>query len=169
MSNNARRLILSAALLYATLLLTAVALALASPFSFDKSGVLPSGKKFSVTISESPYKRHPDDLPDDGSRWGIDGGFPTPYCTTFAVKIDGKPVNLLRKSFQDLSHLNSVEISEENRNLVVSVQGGDAAGSFDARFIFREFEVERIVRSGEFPNSIWERTVYHNSLAVDVD
>jgi len=65
--------------------------------------------------------------------------------------------------------VNRVEITEEEGNLVLNLRGGDAAGSYRARFLFGEYEIERMVRGGEFPNSLWERTVYHNSLSVDVE
>jgi hypothetical protein len=138
-------------------------------FEFERSGKLSSGVQYAVKIAESIFQRAPRDLPDDGSWWGIDGGFPTSLCTTFDITINGKRIDLLRKSYHDLAGLNSVEISEEKGHLVVLINGGDAAGSFNARFLFREFEVERIVRGGEFPNSRWERTIYHNSLSVDVE
>ena len=151
------------------LLATVPAVASDKLFSFEQVGKLSSGSEFSVKITESAYVRRPTELPDDGSWWGIDGGFPLTYCTTFDITINGTHVNPVRKLYQDLTHLNEVKVSEENGQLLVLVSGGDAAGSFDARFLFREFEVERIVRHGEVPNSVWERTVYHNSALVDTD
>jgi hypothetical protein len=122
-----------------------------------------------VKVAESAYQRRADELPDDGSWWGIDGGFPKSVCTRFEVRIGAKRIELPRKLYTDLAQLKRVEIAEEEGQAVLIVRGGDAAGSFEARFRFTQFEVERVVRGGEFPDSVWERTLYHNSLAADVD
>jgi hypothetical protein len=137
-------------------------------FSFERGGELLSGARFSVRVAESFYQPAPEELPDDGGRWGIDGGFPRSLCSLFEVEINGRNVDIPRKLHQDLSHLTRVEVSEQAGDVVVLVQGGDAAGSFEARFVFREFEVERVVRAGESPNSAWERTTYHNSNRAGV-
>ena len=46
------------------------------PFSFSEDGVLPSGWSYSLRIEERPFVPRPGEAEDDGSRWGIDGGFP---------------------------------------------------------------------------------------------
>jgi hypothetical protein len=155
--------------LAASLMLPSLAGAEAVPFSFSKSGKLKSGRPFSVKIAESPYIQRENEPSDDGSRWGIDGGFPRTSVATFSVDLGGTPVYIPRKLYRDLSYVNRVEVSEEEGHLVIDVRGGDAAGSYRARFLFRDFEIERMVRGGEFPTSVWERTVYHNSLSVDVE
>lgn len=168
LANTAARLLVPSSLAVA-LLVAPPALGSRKPFSFEQSGTLSSGTKYSVKIAESQYQRGFADLPDDGSWWGIDGGFPDTYCTTFQVVIDGKPVTVVRKLYQDLSQLNRVKLDDRGGHLVVLIEGGDAAGSFQAEFFFREFEVERVVRGGEFPHAFWERTILHNSLSAEAE
>jgi hypothetical protein len=139
------------------------------PFFLERSGSLPSGKEYELKIREEAYSRRPGELPDDGSRWGIDGGYPRTYCAEFSLSIDGKPVSVQRKLFEDLSHLLAVEVSEDGEDVLVMIRGGDAAGSFRARYSVRKVEIERLVEAGEFPSSVWERTTVHNSVAADAD
>ena len=62
-----------------------------------------------------------------------------------------------------------MSVAEDAGQLVVEIRGGDAAGSYSATFEFRKNEMERTVRGGEFPDSVWERTIYHNSIMEDVE
>jgi hypothetical protein len=137
-------------------------------FSYRSSGTFPSGRTYTIRVEEHPYVARPGEQADDGSRWGIDGGLPSSYCSVFELSLDGKKLRLPRKLFEDLSHLSSVKVSENGRAVELAIVGGDAAGSFMATMIVQPNEVERVVRHGEFPDSIWERLVVHNSIADDV-
>ena len=132
-------------------------------FDFQRSGTFTSGKSYAVRIREAPYVPVPGEKEDDGSRWGIDGGFPSSSCVEFSLSLNGQAITIYRKLFTDLSHLQMASIVEEKALVRVSVTGGDAAGSFTAQFFFHPHEIERVVHHNEVPNSVWERTIVHNS------
>ena len=45
------------------------------------------------------------------------------------------------------------------------MKGGDAAGSYVAKFKIKKNRlIERIVRMGEFPDDVWEKSTLHNNL-----
>ena len=135
----------------------------AEPFAFDETGTLASGTTYRLTVREAPYKRQAHEKPDDGSRWGIDGGYPASYVEEFRLTLGKRKVFVPRKFFNDMSHLSRVSIEEQKGSLLVAVTGGDAAGSFTAEFRFRGGRfLERIVRHGEFPNERWERTIFRS-------
>lgn len=136
-----------------------------TPFRFAEEATLPSGRSYSIRVEEALYSPRPGETEDDGSRWGIDGGFPATYCAVFELAIDGKPVRPLRKLFEDLSHLSRVAVAEVDGGLQVAVRGGDAHGSYVAVFTVRPHEIVREVRHGEVPDRIWERLVIHNEEA----
>jgi hypothetical protein len=102
---------------------------------------------------------------DDGSRWGIDGGFPIAYVSRFQLIVDGNELTIPRKLFEDLSHVYRVKINEVKRIIHVVISGGNAAGAFDAEYLFKiPKEIERIVRMGEMPKYVWEQTIWHNDF-----
>jgi hypothetical protein len=135
------------------------------PFLLDQSGELPSGKSYRLVIHEAPYQRRPLEQPDDGSRWGIDGGFPRFYVEELTLTLGKLSVWIPRKFHTDLSHVHRASMQEQRGAVVLRLEGGDAAGSFAAEFRFRGGNfVERLVRHGEFPDEVWERTIYRHQL-----
>ncbi len=135
----------------------------------SKEGELSDGKLYSVEIRESRYLPSTGESPDDGGRWGIDGGFPRTSTSSFRVTIDGNELSVPRKLFADLSSVVEAIVSLAEDGVRVTVRGGDGSGSYEATFAFREDAIERIVKSGEAPESIWERTTIHYALARHFD
>ena len=79
------------------------------PFQFKKSGKLPSGTTYEIEIQEQPYTQKPGELPDDGSTWGIDGGFCSNVVRMFRVKINNDVAPVSRKyEFPPEFHLPTV-------------------------------------------------------------
>src|SRR5205809_8024427 len=139
---------LRAAIALATIVLAPIVEA-KEPFSATLEGRLPSGRTYRLELHESAYVPRPGENEDDGSRWGIDGGFPETYVSRFRLTVNGKEVTIPRKLFEDLSHVNRVDVAEDKRAVRVRVQGGDGAGSFDAVYLFRiPRQIERTVRMG---------------------
>jgi hypothetical protein len=135
------------------------------PCNLKVEGTLKAGTSYRLVLREAVYRRAPGERPDDGSRWGIDGGFPWTYITDFTLTVGSRRVSLPRKSFSDLVNISRADVSEEGSNILVTVAGGDAAGSFKATFTVRGFRlVDRMVRMGEAPDQRWERTIFHNTL-----
>ena len=135
-------------------------------FSYEVDGALASGARYSLTVAESPY--HPEDgeAGDDWSRWGIDGGFPRTYLAKLTLIVNGQELWIPRKIYQDLSHISSANAYEFHGALRLDLKGGDAASSFRASYLFSGWNIERLVRHGEFPNSRWEFIVEHSSVAA---
>ena len=140
-----------------------------TPFSYRTDGVLSSGETYSLSIDESPYIRREGETGDDGSRWGIDGGFPRTHITKFDLVVDGTHVWVPRKLYEDLSYVRSVDVHEFGGALRIDLKGSDASGSFRASFLFAGWRIERFVYHGEFPDSLWEYIVVHNSVAEVTD
>ena len=138
---------------------------LIEPCSLRVEGTLRSGTSYRLVLREGVYRRAPGERSDDGSRWGIDGGFPWTYITDLTLTIGSRRVLIPRKSFSDLVNITRAGVSEKGKSILVTVAGGDAAGSFDATFTIRGYRlVERMVRMGEAPDQRWERTIFHNTL-----
>jgi hypothetical protein len=150
----------------AAFLVSLTSLALAQePFSFSQDGRLPSGRTYRLEIRETTYVPRSGEKEDDGGRWGIDGGFPRTNITLFQLFVDNKAVEIPRKLYEDLSHLNRVRVGEVKKLVRVEIRGGDAAGGFNVVYLFKvPREIERVVRSGEMRDHVWERTIWHNDF-----
>ena len=145
-------------------------LALANNFEFKDEGRMKSGAMYSVEVRESAYKANPLGYPDGRGMWGIDGGIPHSRIDILKVKIDGEDVLLPHKYFSDLCNISKVVVFEAEGNLKISIKGGDAAGSFTAEYLISNHTLqERIVRLGEFPDEVWEKIIFHNTIWNDPD
>jgi hypothetical protein len=135
------------------------------PKVVQHSGKLNSGQTYSVKIIEKKYIKKPDSKEDDGSIWGIDGGFPITIVELFKVEINDVAVFIPWKFYADIAHVHIVKTKEIDNVFIVIVKGGDAAGSYTAEYKIKEYRlIERIVRVGEFPDEVWEKTILHNEL-----
>jgi hypothetical protein len=95
--------------------------------------------------------------------WGIDGGFPRHVIRDFSVRFGDTEVPVYRKYLRDLSNVVEASVVAGSRGasntLVLHLRGGDAHGSFRAELTFTDCRLtERVVRMGEFPEQVWERT-----------
>jgi hypothetical protein len=82
------------------------------------------------------------------------------------VSFDAKylGVRLLAKQSccADLYNVRSVALRPSKGGIFLVLKGGDAGSAFTAELLFNRLGlVERIVRDGEFPNQLYERTIYH--------
>lgn len=136
-----------------------------TPCNLTLKGALKSGQPYQLILREAKYQRKKGDKPDDGSLWGIDGGFPWTKVTELSLVIKAYRVNLPKKFYSDLTNISSVSVIERNGDIIISVEGGDAAGSFEGEFVVRDTRfVERTIRAGEAPEELWEKVVYHNAF-----
>ena len=143
-----------------------------NPFESNLQGTLASGTKYELHVREIEFKLTKESQPDDGSMWGIDGGFPSFIIKEFRLTLNGKRADILRKALWDICNVFTARVIERDSIIVVTLEGGDAAGSFTAEFKVSAYTLlgeeeaayrlsERIVRMGEMPDEIWERTEYH--------
>jgi hypothetical protein len=147
------------------ILATAVYASPDAPFQFERKGTLPSGVRYELKVTEGPYRPYPQLPSDDCGMWGVDCGSPRYSVQDLTLKLNDKKVHFPHKFVDDLSHVRSVEIKDDKNGMRILLRGGDAAGSYSAEFLVRKLRlVERIVRHGEFPDEVWEKTVIGNDL-----
>lgn len=136
-----------------------------APFLFEKKGTLPSGIRYELEVREGPYRPCPKLPEDDCGMWGVDCGDPIYSVQRLTLKLNGKKVHFPHKFVADLSHVSFVEIKGVKGGVEILLRGGDASGSYAAEFLVTKKRlVQRIVRDGEFPTEIWEKTVIGNDL-----
>ena len=95
--------------------------------------------------------------------WGTDDGRrpPNTIVTRLTVAIGRDTVLIPFGAYGDLSEPDSVWVSCGGSGATVYLRGGDAAGSYDASFVvLHGMLYKRRVQSGEFPEEVWEETVY---------
>jgi|WetSurMetagenome_2_1015567.scaffolds.fasta_scaffold620617_1 hypothetical protein len=135
------------------------------PFVFNETGKFPSGKSYSLKIEEHPFSKSPNTKPDDGSTWGIDGGYPLNVVKKFFLRLNEVEISIPRKYYSDICDISKVSIEEKQELVILKVKGGDGAGSFNAEYVFKNNRlIERMVRMGEFPDEVWEKTILHNEM-----
>jgi hypothetical protein len=132
----------------------------------ELKGRFADGRRYRMVLIESKYRSK---LRDDGSFWGTDGGIPQKIISYLSLHINGEEVQFPRKSYGDLCELHtsytSIELSK--KKILIKMEGGDAAGSFRAEFFVEKYKQgyrlsERMIKNGEEPDAIWEKTIYHN-------
>jgi hypothetical protein len=95
--------------------------------------------------------------------WGAENTCPQSVIGALEIKVRGKAVYVPLSAFADLGNPRTVRIEprEGKDRFAVILKGGDAATSYSAILVFQgNLLSERIVRSNEFPNDSWERTIY---------
>ena len=91
------------------------------------------------------------------------------------IKVNSNAVDIPQSSFQDLYAVSSMEMFERKGSLYLLIGGGDAGESYSATFriissarVKGKFRLsERILRHGEFPDEVWEKTIYQNTIWDD--
>jgi len=94
--------------------------------------------------------------------WGTNGGAaPHTVVTRLLVTVGGDTVYVPFRAYADLSEPLTIAIKCDTAVAIV-MTGGDAAGSYFARFLVGPGLVLKTgrVESGEFPNDVWEETRY---------
>lgn len=132
------------------------------PFSWHEAGRFPSGLSFEVAVRTERFVAGPGIPEDDGSIWGIDGGHPTFFVEQLSVEFGDTDVVVPRKYLADVANVSRASLEatspDGSNQLVVRLEGGDGSGSFVGEFRFRDcLLVERIMKSAEVPEDVWER------------
>lgn len=91
------------------------------------------------------------------------------------IQLNGSPVLIAQSAFEDLYSVSSMSIEEKGGALHLTMSGGDAGGSYLATFKIvhsrrmkgRYQLTERVHRLGEFPDEVWEKTIYRNTIWDD--
>jgi hypothetical protein len=72
--------------------------------------------------------------------FGRDGGIPSFVCSTFSVILNGQQIDIPKKAYSDLGEITSVgsPSDHENDTWMITIEGGDAGGSYEVELIFSE-------------------------------
>jgi hypothetical protein len=97
---------------------------------------------------------------DDGLWYGAELSPPKEVVQRCEVRYRGRRIPIRRGAYCDLSDINSVCFFKRDE-MVLKIEGGDAAGSYRAYLVFsRGALVRRRVESTAFPNNFYEETKY---------
>lgn len=101
-----------------------------------------------------PYK--------DALMWGSDlPSLPPTVITKMEVQIGKDKTFIPLSAYSDLGDPGHVLLEKADRGFKLVITGGDAAGSYKAVLVFdRENIKRRKVMHGEFPDEVWQETVY---------
>jgi hypothetical protein len=101
---------------------------------------------------------------DEGLWYGVELSPPQEVVQRCEVRYRGRRIPIGRGAYCDLSEINSVYFYKNKRGeIVLKIEGGDAAGSYQAYLVFSRGElIRRRVESTAFPNNFYEETKYVN-------
>jgi hypothetical protein len=125
----------------------------------ELQGETADGKKLRIQIKVSPYSSS---FPyRSGWRWGVEGGEPRTVLTRLAVYLGQEPLFIPVSAYADLSNVRTVSLQVRGKGYVITIAGGDAAGSYRAELQFEGAYVrKKKVVHGGFPDQAWEETTY---------
>jgi hypothetical protein len=90
------------------------------------------------------------------SWWGVDGGIPRRVTSDLALRIGHTEVTIPRRAYADLGNPNlpnSISLMQLHKDIYLYIHGGDAAGSYIAKFFVHDGRLtRREVVPGEFPD-----------------
>jgi len=99
---------------------------------------------------------------DEGLCYGVELTLPKEVVQRCEVRYRGRRVPLRRGAYCDLSEVNHIYFYRNTKGeVVLKIEGGDAAGSYRAYLVFSKGAlVRRRVESTAFPNNFYEETKY---------
>ena len=103
----------------------------------------------------------------DGARgqneawWGENAARGSRLVTLLEVHRGNRQIVVPLSACSGLSDVRRIFLTDVPNGCVIGVQGGDGGGSYSAAITIKDDVVTgRVIRSGEFPEEWWERTVY---------
>lgn len=99
----------------------------------------------------------------DSWMWGSEQSCPKNIIETFEVQKGNEKIFIPISAFTDLGNPQKLIIEQNKPDDVftITIVGGDASVSYAAALNFKDGYInEKIVRHGEFPNEVWEKTTY---------
>ena len=140
--------------------------------SYHSTFKLKGSERVDVTIEVIPYRARFPHGPKIHVRWGTDGGVPETLIGKLDVKINGFDTALELADYDYLGNPVTLTARQDGDDYIVLLSGGDAAGSYDAKWFFRyskkrsEYVLrQRILQAGEFPevHEITDYTSYEGA------
>jgi hypothetical protein len=93
--------------------------------------------------------------------WGSDWNDPHTIVASIKLWANKSEITVPLSSYADISNANLAELTSTLSGYRLTIQGGDAATSYEEMLDFCESSVlRRRVKSGEFPDQGWEMTIY---------
>lgn len=92
------------------------------------------------------------------------------------IEVNANPVRIPRNAFAGMYDVTNIRVSLGSKGSIqLRVDGGDAGESYlvtyrivPSKRIKGQYRVaDRVERVGEFPDEVWERTTYHNTIWDD--
>ena len=97
-----------------------------------------------------------------GFLWGGDDAeLPKTLVVSVQVWIDNEKIFVPMSSYSDLGNPRTASLKKIRKGFEIKIGGGDAAGGYSATLSIENSNVRRRkVVSGEFPDQVWEETIY---------
>jgi hypothetical protein len=155
--------------LFLTVLALLISFSAESAFALDANfatGIakasLALGASDSVSVLVETIEPSSDFAYSKAYAWGGDETTPPKkIIKTITVLKNGQNLFIPLSAYADLGNPNKISLSKLPRGFRLTISGGDAAGSYDARLDFKKNEISRRrVASGEFPKEVWEETTF---------
>jgi hypothetical protein len=130
-----------------------------------------------MTQGSGPLTSEAYDQLDQDPAWRADRFKEHASVERVLIKVNEEPVWISQSAFEGIILVHSIRVSRDKRGIRLVIIGGDAGVSYRADYqivpstrIRGQFRIsERVWRLGEFPDEVWERTTYHNTIWDDPD
>jgi len=104
-----------------------------------------------------------DEQPATGEYWGAFDDIKNSYVDDLSIWYNGVEIYEPMSCYTDLSNVDTFKIVPIKGGLVIKIEGGDASTGYEAQIVVRgDTVIRRSVHAGEFPESFWEKTQYHD-------
>ena len=114
-------------------------------------GHFADGTSYEVLVVESSY------LGDATDWWGTDGSIPRFVVLFAGVMLGNECIVLPLECIKDLAEVSDLKMEEKDGKPLLTIRGGDAAGSYLAHFTFMPDAICRYVEHGEVGEEISEK------------
>jgi hypothetical protein len=130
-----------------------------------------------MTHGSGPLTSEAYDQLDQDPAWRADRFKEHDSVGRVLIKVNEEPVWIPQSAFEGIILVHSIQVSRNKRGIRLVIMGGDAGVAYRADYqivpsirINGQFRIsERVWRLGEFPDAVWERTTYHNTIWDDPD
>jgi hypothetical protein len=102
--------------------------------------------------------------------WGLNDFGSVPVVTRLEITRKGHKLSMPVSAFSGLALARTLKIVGDKRGCTLRIEGSDASGAYECAIVVRGDEiVERVVRSGEFPDLDYERTIYRRPRPDEIN
>lgn len=134
---------------------------------FKLESKLADGTKIKVTVKTIPV---PANFPYRNSyNWGGDvDSPPKTIISEIRIRAGNRDIFVPLSVYSDLGWVQQVSLEKGGNVAKLLMTGGDAGASYDVEMKFNKINLlSRRVRHGEFPEDVWEETIYSEPDITD--